>query len=163
MLVVKDETTIGSNIFDAPEVAKIVTVNTVGAMGRGIALDCKKKWPKVYNRYRAFCRSGMFTQDKLLIQRTDETILILFPTKKEWWKQSNLKDILFLCNKLERACKHWEITSVAIPPLGLANGWLNGDAVNQIHTALETAFKESDVSATFYLPEHLIKKLEESK
>jgi O-acetyl-ADP-ribose deacetylase (regulator of RNase III) len=159
MLYIHGESIIDYNIFNAEEDAIIVTVNTVGAMGRGIALECKERYPAVYERYHKLCKDGEFTVDKMLRCETKDKPLILFPTKEHWRNPSNLSNILYLCKRLPLACEKWGIKSVAIPPLGLANGWLKKESIKEITETLKTAFEGSEVKATLYLPANLRKLL----
>lgn len=158
MLTVVNEATIDCDLFNAEEDALVITVNTVGAMGRGIALSCKKKYPKLYKKYYADCKAGLFHYDKIGMVREDRPI-ILFPTKKEFWIKSNADHIAYLSSRLPLACKEWGIASVAIPPLGMVNGWLKDKEIIKIVAALKTGFDDTGVDAKLYLPSNLIELL----
>jgi hypothetical protein len=158
MLTIVNEKEIDCDLFNADEDALVVTVNVVGAMGRGIALACKKKYPEVYKKYKKDCDAGLFEYDRIGLVRVDRPI-VLFPTKKEFWRPASAKHIAYLCGRLPLACKEWGIGSIAIPPLGMVNGWLKEKEIINIVKALKEGFEDTDVKAVLYLPENLIELL----
>lgn len=124
------------NLLSAPVEALVNTVNTVGVMGKGIALQFKERFPQNFQAYKKACSNGemqigtmfMFTE-----ATTDgEKIIINFPTKKEWYRKSQYNFIEEGLKDLAKVLKEKQIKSIAIPPLGCGNGGLNWNIVKQM-------------------------------
>jgi O-acetyl-ADP-ribose deacetylase (regulator of RNase III) len=79
--------TIG-NLLDSKAQALVNTVNTVGVMGKGIALQFKEAYPHNYTVYRKACKEESFTTGQILtVQDVDVTgvrFIVNFPTKQHW-------------------------------------------------------------------------------
>ena len=108
--------------------AIVNTVNCVGVMGKGIALQFKKKWPENFKAYAAACKQGdvklgqMFTFE--LGALATPRYIINFPTKSHWRSASKLEDIESGLKSLVDNIKNKNIKSIAIPPLGSGLGGL---------------------------------------
>lgn len=146
------ESEIGGNIFTAPEQYKIVTINTVGAMGRGIAEECKRRYPSIYSRYRKLCREGIYPD---AVSIFDEEGVILFATKLDWKAPSTFDIIRRSMLGLHKAIKENNISEIAVPPLGMANGWLKKHQRLEIFKLLVSLGKRSQCKLTVYLPDSL--------
>lgn len=109
--------------------AIVNTVNCVGVMGKGIALQFKKKWPANFKAYAAACKAGEIRLGKMFIfdlgALATPRYIINFPTKDHWRNASNLKDIETGLQDLVQQIKNLDIRSIAMPPLGCGNGGLN--------------------------------------
>ena len=109
--------------------AIVNTVNCVGVMGKGIALQFKKKWPANFKAYAAACHAEKIRLGKMFIfdlgALATPRYIINFPTKDHWRNPSNLKDIAAGLQDLVEQIKHLDIRSIAMPPLGCGNGGLN--------------------------------------
>jgi len=101
------------------------TVNTVGVMGKGIALEFKKRFPEMYHDYARRCEAKQVKlgQPYLYRQLTPPWI-VNFPTKDHWRSVTRLDDIVRGLEFLTRHYKEWGITSLAVPPLGCGEGRL---------------------------------------
>ncbi|MDR1310589.1 MAG: macro domain-containing protein [Burkholderiaceae bacterium] len=111
------------------EVAALVnTVNCVGVMGRGIALQFRKAFPENFKAYAAACRNGEVQPGRLFVYETGQLTLphyiINFPTKRHWRGKSRMEDIDAGLADLVRVIREKGIPSVAIPPLGSGLGGL---------------------------------------
>lgn len=119
---------IGDLLTDTAQ-ALVNTVNTVGVMGKGIALQFKEQFPENYNIYRKACKEGKIAIGKILvteIPRLDGTKLIVnFPTKTTWRKPSEYEYIEKGLQDLKNKIHDLKIQSIAIPPLGSHNGGLD--------------------------------------
>lgn len=129
------------NLLEADAEALVNTVNTVGVMGKGIALQFKKAYPRVYDAYKRACDAGEVEIGKMHVVQTAQVsgprLIINFPTKRHWRGRSKLPDIQAGLEDLVRVLKEWEVKSVAIPPLGCGNGGLEWKAVRpRIEAAL---------------------------
>lgn len=117
------------NLFDSSAQALVNTVNTVGVMGKGIALQFKKMFPTNYKVYQDLCSKKEFNIGQLLVVKdqniiTGEKTIINFPTKKHWKNPSEYQFIEQGLGELVKVIKEHDISSIAIPPLGSGNGGL---------------------------------------
>jgi len=101
------------------------TVNCVGVMGKGIALEFKKRYPAMFEDYKKRCRKGEVEHG---VPYHYEDIfgnsIINFPTKDHWRSASRIDDIVNGLDIFINHYKSWNVTSVAFPPLGCGNGGL---------------------------------------
>jgi O-acetyl-ADP-ribose deacetylase (regulator of RNase III) len=121
------------NLLTANTQALVNTVNTVGVMGKGIALQFKDTFAENYRIYAAACKRKDFHVGDLLVVKENtmdgEKIIINFPTKTEWFLKSKYEYIEKGLEKLAEVIKEYQITSIAIPPLGCGNGGLKWEKV----------------------------------
>lgn len=142
------------NLLDAKTEAIINTVNTVGVMGKGIALMFKERFPENFAAYAAACKVGEVRVGEMFVtpgvELSGPRWIINFPTKKHWrnptqleWVKDGLMDLKsFLIEK--------EVKSVAVPPLGCGNGGLDWRVVRPL---IEVALSELDgVEVYIYEP-----------
>lgn len=129
------------NLLEADVEAVVNTVNTVGVMGKGIALMFKERYPENYCAYAAACKAGVVQIGHMFVTPTNELNgprwIINFPTKKHWRHPSRLEWIDEGLRDLVRVIPEKGIRSVALPPLGCGNGrleWTN------VRASIERAF-----------------------
>jgi len=123
------------NILKADTEALVNTVNTVGVMGKGIALAFKKAYPENYKEYKKAVENDQVKIGSLLVTETgllQPKYIINFPTKKHWRNPSRLSYIRKGMKDLVRIIIDKDIQSLAIHPLGCGNGKLNWDEVKPI-------------------------------
>lgn len=113
------------NLLDSPAQTLVNTVNTVGVMGKGIALQFRERYPKMYERYRECCQAKALDIGKLQLYRTAEHWILNFPTKRHWRRPSKLEWIELGLQKFVATYADKGITSVAFPMLGCGNGDLD--------------------------------------
>jgi O-acetyl-ADP-ribose deacetylase (regulator of RNase III) len=127
------------NLLDAVADALVNTVNTVGVMGKGIALQFKQAFPDNYRAYEAACRRGEVEIGRMFVTETgllgEPRLVINFPTKRHWRSRSRIGDIEAGLEDLRRVISNYAIKSVAVPPLGCGNGGLNWRDVRPLITA----------------------------
>jgi O-acetyl-ADP-ribose deacetylase (regulator of RNase III)/uncharacterized protein YwgA len=116
---------IKGNILQSQAQAIVNTVNCVGVMGKGIALEFKRKYPTMYHDYLARCDKGEVEVGKPYPYAVDDHIVVNFPTKRHWRSVSRLSDIESGLQHLRVHLHDWGITSIALPPLGCGNGQLD--------------------------------------
>ncbi len=121
------------NLLEADVEALVNTVNTVGVMGKGIALQFKKAFPANFKAYERACRKGEVQLGSMFVfdngQLTRPNYIINFPTKKHWRSRSRLADVAAGIEDLAAVIRDLGIRSIAVPPLGCGNGGLNWDDV----------------------------------
>ena len=128
---------IEGNILESNAEALVNTVNTVGVMGKGIALQFKKVFPNNFKLYKNACTQNEIGIGKLFVSEDINSnfikkIIINFPTKKDWRKPSEYSYIERGLTDLIQIIDKYNIKSVAIPPLGAGNGGLDWERVKQI-------------------------------
>lgn len=123
---------IEGNIFDSPAQVIVNTVNTVGVMGKGLALEYKHRYPKMFERYRTVCEKHQFTIGQLMLFYEPDHWVLLFPTKENWRYPSKLEYIEKGLMKFVNSYADKNITSIAFPRLGCGNGELHWDDVKPL-------------------------------
>jgi O-acetyl-ADP-ribose deacetylase (regulator of RNase III) len=144
-----------NDILAADVEALVNTVNCVGVMGRGIALQFRKAFPENFKAYKAVCDRGELRPGKLFIheqaQLTNPRYIINFPTKKHWKDKSRLTYIDAGLKALVQEVRRLGIRSIAIPPLGCGLGGLQW---SDVRPRIERAFSAlPEVHVLLYEPE----------
>ena len=147
------------NIFEANVEALVNTVNCVGVMGRGIALQFKEAFPDNFKAYASACKRQELQPGKMFVfekhQLRNPKFIINFPTKRHWRGQSRLGDIETGLHALVNEIRERGIRSIAIPPLGSG---LGGLVWGQVRPLIEKALAPlEDVSVVVYEPLHGMK------
>jgi O-acetyl-ADP-ribose deacetylase (regulator of RNase III) len=121
------------NLLTADVDALVNTVNTVGVMGRGVALQFKQAYPANFTAYKRACDNGELRLGHMFVWDSHRPgprrYIINFPTKGHWRSQSRLEDIETGLRDLVRQVTALGITSIALPALGCGNGGLRWDDV----------------------------------
>lgn len=132
------------SVFETREQAFIVTVNCVGVMGKGVALEFKQKWPHLYNIYRRRCRAGQVNPGTItsneVFQLPDGRYAILMPTKFNWNAGSEMDWIKDGIKDLKRVAVKFCLESIALPPPGCGNGGL---LLEDVMPLIEEEFADS--------------------
>ena len=127
---------ITGNLLEAKTDALVNTVNTVGVMGKGIALQFKERFPINFKIYASECKAKRVEVGKMLVVKDNslegEKLIINFPTKTEWFKKSQYNYIEEGLIDLVNVIKEFKIKSIAIPPLGSGNGGLKWSNVKEL-------------------------------
>jgi O-acetyl-ADP-ribose deacetylase (regulator of RNase III) len=117
------------DILNADAEALVNTVNCVGIMGRGIALQFKNMFPENFEAYARACDRGEVQPGRMFVfetgQLTNPRFIINFPTKRHWRGKSRIEDIESGLRALRDEIERRSIRSIAIPPLGSGLGGLN--------------------------------------
>jgi O-acetyl-ADP-ribose deacetylase (regulator of RNase III) len=129
--------------------AIVNTVNCVGVMGKGIALQFKNKWPNNFKRYAAACKANEVRTGKMFVfdagAYARPNFIINFPTKDHWRGNSKIEFIRDGLVDLIAQIKLLNIRSIAIPPLGCGNGGLNWSDVRPLIVAAFAELPDVDV------------------
>ncbi len=142
------------NLLLADAEALVNTVNCVGVMGKGIALQFKQAFPENYDYYRKACSKNLVKPGAMLTYETGSMVnprmIINFPTKRHWKGKSRLQDIELGLDALKHEVCRVGIKSIAIPPLGCGNGGLDWE---QVRPLIEKTFVSlPDVKVLLYAP-----------
>jgi O-acetyl-ADP-ribose deacetylase (regulator of RNase III) len=148
------------NLLEADAQALVNTVNTVGVMGKGIALQFKENFKVNYNAYVEACKRGQVQIGKMLVVRDSslqgERVIINFPTKTEWYKKSQYNFIEEGLKDLVRVLEEYQISSVALPPLGCGHGGLSWEKVKRL---IEKYLQNSPAKAIVFQPNEKVKEI----
>ena len=108
------------NILESDTEAIINTVNCVGVMGKGIALQFRQAYPENFKKYKLACDRGEVQPGKMFVFSTHQmfgpTYIINFPTKRHWKGRSKIRDIKAGLDALIKEIKRLKIGSISIPP-----------------------------------------------
>jgi len=121
--------------------ALVNTVNCVGVMGRGIALQFKNAFPENFRAYETACKLGAVQPGQMFVyetgQLTPPRFIINFPTKRHWRGKSRIEDIEAGLVDLVGVIRDKGIRSIAIPPLGAGlGGWTGTKCVRILSVRL---------------------------
>lgn len=146
------------NLLDSKAEALVNTVNTVGVMGKGIALQFKNLFPNNFKLYANACKNKEVKVGQLFITEEEsllagKKIIINFPTKTNWRLPSEYQYIETGLTELLKVIKEKNIKSIAIPPLGSGNGGLDW---NKVKLILERQLANVDCDIYIYEPSFAI-------
>ena len=129
--------------------ALVNTVNCVGVMGRGIALQFKKAFPDNFRAYAEACERGEVRPGRMFVfetlQLTNPRYIINFPTKRHWRGNSRIEDVQAGLKDLVAAVREREIRSIAVPPLGSGLGGLKWSEVRPLIEEALNGFNDLEV------------------
>lgn len=136
------------NIFDSLCNTIVIPVNRVGVMGKGLALEAKKKYPKTFKEYRGLCLQHEFGCLSLHREWDNRNVLCL-ATKEHWREDSNIelirKSLLRLMNHRQLSI----IRSIAIPKIGCGLGNLNWDEI--VYPLIKEILKDYPYDVEVYI------------
>lgn len=142
------------NLLTADVDALVNTVNTVGIMGKGIALQFKRAYPEMFTAYAGAAKSSELALGSMYVwptgQLTGPRFIINFPTKGHWKSRSKIVDVERGLDALVEEIQRLGITSIAVPPLGCGNGGLAWSDVEPLMLSKLSAL--SDVHVVIYPP-----------
>lgn len=138
------------NLFDSGAQTLVNTVNTVGVMGKGVALQFKERYPEMFKDYRARCERGEVRIGKpYLWAPLTPPWIINFPTKQHWRSPSKLSYIERGLSHLIDHVTDWGVESLAVPPLGCGNGELEWRVVGPV---IYEKLQRLDIPVTMHAP-----------
>lgn len=142
--------------------ALVNTVNTVGVMGKGIALQFKERFPNNFLAYSNACKNKELVPGKLLVYiekdlKGNETIIINFPTKTVWYQKSKYEYIEEGLKELINVILKYKIKSISLPPLGCGNGGLKWSKVKELIEKYLSSFNSIDIR--IYEPNEAVKEI----
>lgn len=142
------------NLLMSDTEALVNTVNCVGVMGKGVALQFKQAFPENFNAYHKACFKNEVIPGRMFIFKTGNLFnpkyIINFPTKRHWREKSKMEDIEDGLKALVKEIKTMKIQSIAIPSLGCGLGGLDWKSVRLL---IEKALLElSDIKILLYAP-----------
>lgn len=137
------------NLFEDNANALVIPVNCVGVMGKGVALECKNRHPRVYKHYRTLCDDGDIAPSDVVYLGTTTRSFYLLATKDHYRDPSRLEWILEGLNGLNFKIHQDRVRSIALPALGCGAGGL---AWRDVKPAMEHFMNIDGVDARVYEP-----------
>ncbi len=141
-------TYVTGDLFHSPAQVLVNTVNTVGVMGKGIALEFKRIYPDMFRSYQRLCEHNMFHVGQLWLWKSPNKWVLNFPTKKHWRSPSRPEYIEAGLKKFQQAYNDLSIHSIAFPALGCGNGELDFDT--QVRPLMEQYLKDLPIDIFIY-------------
>lgn len=142
------------NLLEADAEALVNTVNTVGIMGKGIALMFRDRFQDNYRRYVLACKASEVRIGRMFVTEPNELDgpcwIVNFPTKKDWRHPSRLEWVREGLVDLRRFLLEHHVRSVALPPLGAGNGGL--DWIADVRPQIEEILGDLDIDVIVYEP-----------
>lgn len=138
------------NLFESKMQTLVNTVNCVGVMGKGVALEFKKRFPEMYKDYMDRCNAKQVKPGvPYLYSDLFGTSILNFPTKDHWRSGSRRDDIVRGLDLFVENYRSWGVTSIAFPPLGCGNGGLEWSLVGPV---MYRKLKQVDIPVEIYAP-----------
>ncbi len=144
------------DLFASEAQTLVNTVNCVGVMGKGVALEFKKRFPSLFEDYAERCERKQVKLGVPYVYRgTGGKLVVNFPTKGHWRSPSRLADIEVGLDYFVKHYAEWGITSIAFPPLGCGNGGLEWAEVGPlVYGKLHKLPIDIEVYAPYGTPKH---------
>lgn len=125
------------DLFSSKAPTLVDPVNTVGAMGKGLALEFRRRYPSLEEPYRRRCADGSFTIGRLMLLKVQDRHVLLLPTKRHWRQKSEVSYIEQALANVKRNLHRFPKDEdgrvrIAFPPLGCGLGGLAWDAVQPL-------------------------------
>lgn len=132
-----------TTVFNSNCDAIVNTVNCIGVMGTGLALEFSLRYPKMFNEYKNDCENKLVKIGKINLYKEENQIILNFPTKYHWKYPSKIEWIEKGLDYIVQNFKTWNIKSIAIPPLGCNNGGL--DFERDVRPIIERKLSNLDI------------------
>ncbi|TRO80543.1 type II toxin-antitoxin system antitoxin DNA ADP-ribosyl glycohydrolase DarG [Desulfuromonas acetexigens] len=138
------------NLFESKAHTLVNTVNCVGVMGKGVALEFKKRYPELFDDYARRCADKQVKPgDPYLYDDLFGTSILNFPTKDHWRSPSKVEDVIRGLDIFTEKYREWGIESIAFPPLGCGNGGLEWSVIGPI---MYQKLSPLDIDIEIYAP-----------
>ena len=120
------------DLLSSPAQVQVNTVNTVGVMGKGIALQFKNKYPQMFAAYQKACEKQQLGIGRLYLWKSPEKWVLMFPTKRHWRNPSKIEYVESGLKEFVDSYERLGVDSIAFPRLGCGNGGLEWSVVKPI-------------------------------
>jgi len=132
------------NLFASNAQCLVNTVNCVGVMGKGVALEFRRRFPGMFEEYRRICQTRALRPGQIWPYRKGQPWVLNFAVKDDWKHPSRIEWVESCVAKFVSSYQQLEIRSVAMPWLGAMNGRLEW---NQVHSLIRSNLSElSDIT-----------------
>ena len=137
------------DIFQSSAKVLVNPVNTTGVMGKGLALEFKKRYPSMFEEYRTLCENAQFQVGDLWLYEAPDKWILNFPTKRHWREKSTLEIIEIGLQKFVAMFGEAGIESIAFPKLGSGLGGLDWEA--QVRPLMEQYLQPLAIEILIYI------------
>ncbi len=141
---------IKGNIFNTSCQTLVNTVNCIGVMGKGMALECKLRFPEMFIKYKDSCDKKLFKPGYLQIYKNSKPWILNFPTKIHWKDPSKIEYLEEGLKKFQDEYLNKNISSIAFPLLGASLGGLSEELVYETMTKYLEPLKNIDIEIYEY-------------
>lgn len=142
---------IRGNLFDSSAQTLVNAVNCVGVMGKGIALEFRRRYPAMFADYQRRCRSKQVVIGRpYLYRHSDQRWIRNFPTKQLWRSRSRPEYIVSGLEFLRLHYRQWGITSIAFPLLATGLGGLDRTEILGVMT---DSLKPLTIPVAIFIPD----------
>lgn len=139
---------IKGDLFSSEAQTLVNTINCVGVMGKGIALEFKLRYPEMFKRYQELCKQQLIKTGNLWLYKSPEKWILNFPTKDDWRNKTKIEYLTTGLQKFLDTYKEKGITSIAFPLLGANNGGLDPKLSLDV---MENYLKQCDIDVDIYI------------
>lgn len=143
---------ISGNIFNTKAMAVVNTVNCVGAMGKGIALDFKLRFPKMFKEYQRICFQHLLKPGQILPYTKSTPIILNFAIKDDWKDPSKIEWVEETLQKFVDNYKKLGISSVAFPWMGAMNGGIPIETIKSLTRKYLSTLNDLDIEVYDFDP-----------
>lgn len=143
---------ISGNLFNTKAMAVVNTVNCVGAMGKGIALDFKLRFPKMFEEYQRICFQHLLKPGQILPYTKSTPIILNFAIKDNWKDPSKVKWIEETLQKFVDNYQKLGITSIAFPWMGAMNGGIPIEIIKSLTRKYLSTLTDIDIEVYDFDP-----------
>lgn len=123
---------LNGNIFNTKAMAIVNTVNCIGAMGKGIALEYKLRYPEMFEEYQKICEKHLLKPGQILPYRKNKPYILNFAIKDDWHQPSKVEWITSTLIKFSNSYENMGITSIAFPWMGAMNGGIPLEIIKKL-------------------------------
>lgn len=143
---------LSGNIFNTKAMAVVNTVNCVGAMGKGIALDFKLRFPEMFKEYQRICFQHLLKPGQILPYKKSNPIILNFAIKDDWKDPSKVEWIEETLQKFVANYKTLGISSIAFPWMGAMNGGLPLEVIKGLTRKYLSNLEDIDIEVYDFDP-----------
>lgn len=131
------------NIFSIPGVNNYAHgCNCAGAMGKGIALQFKERFPEMYLQYKKLCKSGSFALGEVFMYNHGKGFVFNLGTQKSWTTKAEISAVDAAIGKMLQLARENEVKQIALPKIGAGLGGLDWESVKRIIDLRAAAYPE---------------------
>lgn len=136
------------DVMDVTEGSVVIPINTVGAMGKGLAKQYRDRFPMAYRRYKQLCKDGLWPFSRITLMHVNRDLsYVLMPTKGDWRESSNFQDVLNNLKRLREHKTYLDRQPLHLVPVGCGEGQLNPE---EMLAAVREIFAEDDMEVWYY-------------
>ena len=136
------------DIFTSDAEVIVNSVNCVGVMGKGIALEFKKRYPEMFAEYRKVCAQKDLNPGRVWVYQSKGKIIFNAAVKDDWRDAARISWVESCLKRIVELCRDMKIRSIALPWMGAMNGWIPVDQIKDVTRRVMSA--ASDINVTVY-------------